>query len=83
MKIGRLNPTAPIAEKNGGATGIFQRYWDQVCGAIESAVNRGATYAPMTGPSDDTTVYDTTSITLPQLAARQKALEDRLTAIGS
>lgn len=82
LHIGRLTAQVGVVGKEGLATSGFSFLWDKICKVLEGTVNRSTTYVAMTGPSSDAVVYDTTTITTPQLAARLKALEDRMTGLG-
>lgn len=50
--------------------------------SVQVIAQRITGYSAMTGPDDKASVFDTTTVTLPQLAARVKSLQASLTAHG-
>lgn len=61
MKLPRLTALTGIAGQDGKPTGLFARFWDQICGAIESPA--AVTSPPATAASPGRTgqiAYDAT-----------------------
>jgi hypothetical protein len=66
MIFPRFTAIQRVVDKDGRATKDLSTPWDNLCRAVERIVG--------TAP----TAFDPGTITLPELAARVKALEDRI-----
>lgn len=51
MKLPRLTAQTAFADKSGLASGLFTRFWNSVCEAIEGAVQIDGSTGPITLPS--------------------------------
>lgn len=61
MKLPRLTDKTPVSDGAGRPANLFARFWDQICGAIESPA--AVTSAPATAASPGKTgqiAYDAT-----------------------
>jgi hypothetical protein len=77
--VGKLSPNALFKISDSGQIDLFGNVYNF---NTQILTTRRTGFNPMTGPGNSATVYDTSTITLIQLAERVKSIQDALSSHG-